>query len=1067
MTSSKRTRRRAVAGLLALGVGFAAVPPAAAAPEPVAATDRALTLLTGDQVTVDEQGAAQGVTPAPGRDAIVFSHYRKAGHQYVVPEDALVPISQGRLDERIFDVTALREFGYGDAAKPVPLIVSYPPGTFRATVANTMATADLAGINASAVSAPKGEAAWRSILGVGAEKVWLDGQVRASLDRSTKQIGAPEAWAAGYTGEGVKVAVLDTGIDQTHPDLAGQEILEKNFSVSADNVDRYGHGTHVAATIASTGAKADGKFRGVAPGVRLLDGKVLGDGGGGAESGVILGMQWAVEQGARIISMSLGGADSSSLDPVEEAVNTLSAEHGTLFVIAAGNDGPRDTTVGSPGSADAALTVGAVDRDDQLAGFSSRGPRVGDGEVKPDITAPGVGIVAARSATGRVGTPVQDGYVSMSGTSMATPHVAGAAAILAQQHPGWTGSQLKAALTASAKPAAGLTPFEQGSGRVDLPRAITQEVSTSPTSVSLGTHVYPHDDDQPVTKTVTYRNAGTTDQAMDLKLEVNGPAGMFTLVPAKLTVPAGGEATASVSGFTGMNTADGTYHGAVVATGADEVVRTPVVIVREAESYNLTLNHIARPGVPSGAYSTTVTSFDTDAQIQPYEPDGSVTVRLPKGRYSIDAIASGLTFDWLVRPSLVLDKDTTVDLDFGLAQPIKITVPDPTAMVIGAMVGYSHRTGTGVRIGKSLSSGGDSSLNRMRLAQVGPPAPADEQFRSVVSTQSVADNGDFYGLAWYHDDVWPTGLVKSPAKADLAHVHADLKAAGSGTQGRRVVWVTPKSGPSVAEHGIALPVPVPGVRDEYLTTESTAWRMDTRELASNGVTTTFEQRGPIKKYEPGKTYDEFVNRGVLGPAFPESPVAGEWVTRAGDTITVDVPLFGDRDGNAGVSRVDARTTAVYRDGEKVGEQTGTAAVGFDVPADPADYRVTTEATRAGAATSTKVSAAWTFRSGHTDQPDRLPLSAVRFDPALGDAHAGRPFTVPVSVQSQTPAQLTGLTVQVSYDGGETWQPTLVLARSLVVLVHPKNATSVSLKAKATDRAGNTVEQTIIDAYRLS
>jgi subtilisin family serine protease len=1048
-------------------VGLAAVQPAAAEPKPVAVDGGALTLLTGDQVVVGEQDAVRSVKSGPGRDAIVFSHYRKAGHQYVVPEDALVPIRQGRVDERIFDVTTLREFGYGDAAKPVPLIISYPPGTLRATVANTTTTADLAGVNASAVSAPKSESAWQSVLGAGASKIWLDGQVHATLDRSTKQIGAPVAWAAGYTGEGVKVAVLDTGVDQTHPDLAGQEILEKNFSASADNVDRYGHGTHVAATIASTGAKADGKFRGVAPGVRLLDGKVLGDGGAGAESGVILGMQWAVEQGARIISMSLGGTDSSSVDPVEEAVNTLSAQHGTLFVIAAGNDGPRNTTVGSPGSADAALTVGAVDRNDQLAPFSSRGPRVGDGEVKPDITAPGVDIVAARAANGRVGTPVQDGYVRMSGTSMATPHVAGAAAILAQQHPDWTGSKLKAALTASAKPTAGLTPFEQGSGRVDVPRAITQSVSTSPTSVSLGTHVYPHDDDKPVTKTVTYRNAGTTDQVLDLKLDTNGPAGMFSLTPAALTVPAGGEATATITGFTGMNTADGTYHGAVVATGADEVVRTPVVIVREAESYNLTLNHIQRPGAPSGNYSTTITYYDTDEQIQPYEPDGSVTVRLPKGRYLIDSSAGGPTFDWLVRPSLVLDKDTTVDLDFRLAQPIKITAPDPTTRVIGARVAYTHRTGTGATMGRGSSSGGDASLNRMRLAQVGPPAPADEQFRTLVSTQSVAGNGDFYGLAWYQNDAWLTGLVKSPAKEDLAHVHADLQAAGTGTGGRRLVQVLPKSGPTAGEHGLPLVVAVPGVRDEYLTTESTTWRTDTREIAADGFTTTFEQRGPVRDYEPGKTYNEHVNRGVLGPAFP---APGEWVTRNGDRLTVDAPLFGDRDGNAGTSWVDPRTTAVYRDGKKLGEQTSASAVGFEVPADTGDYRVTTEATRGGATTSSKVSAAWTFRSRHTDQQVRLPLSAVRFDPALDDAHAGRPFTIPVSVQSQTTGQRalpTGLTVQVSYDGGNTWQPTLVLARSLVVLHHPKNATSVSLKAKATDRAGNTVEQTIIDAYHLS
>ncbi|HEX6339565.1 S8 family serine peptidase [Umezawaea sp.] len=1025
-----------VAGVVALAV----VQVAAASADPVG--DKGLVLLTGDRVVVGDGGAVSAVEPGPGREALVFSTYERAGHRYVVPEDALAPIRGGRLDERIFDVTALRDAGYGTDGRPVPLIVSHPPGSPR--------TADLAAIGASTVEAAADGSAWRELLEGGARKVWLDGRVTASLDRSTRQIGAPAAWEAGHTGEGVVVAVLDTGVDQTHPDLAGQEVAERNFSTAADTVDRYGHGTHVAATIASRGAG----YRGVAPGARLLDGKVLDDSGGGSESDVLRGMQWAAEQGARVVNMSLGTADSDTLDPVEDAVNTLSARYGTLFVVAAGNSGPDATTVGSPGSADAALTVGAVDRDDAPAPFSSRGPRVGDGAIKPDITAPGVGIVAAKAIHGRIGTPVDPGHVSASGTSMATPHVAGAAAVLAGQHPDWTGERLKSALTASARPTPGLTPFEQGAGRVDVARAITQEVGTVPSSVSLGTHVHPHDDDQPVTKSISYRNSGTADVVLDLAVEAAAPAGMFTLTPARLTVPAGGGATASVTGFTGVDTADGTYHGAVVATGGGTTARTPIVIVREAESYDLTLNHVQRPGAPSGNYSTTVRNLATGEEVRPHEPDGSVTVRLPKGRYLVDSTAGGPTFDWLVQPFLVLDRDTAVELDFRTAQPIRITAPDPVAFVRGAAVFHDHRLGTGAVVAKGSLSGGDASLNRMRVAHVGPPAPADEAFRTLISTQWAGEGDDFYGLAYHGTGTWPTGFTRAPAKADLAHVRAEV------ASGRRLVKPYPRTGAAVADHGLALPVS--GPRDEYLSTESSAWRIDGRDLAEDGSTTAFEWRGPVREHRPGRTSVQRPGGGVLGPAFPPTRDAGRWVSRTGDVLHVDVPLFGDREGNAGFSAVDPRTTVVHRDGREVAKTSGTGAADLTLPAEPGTYRLSTSATHAGSA----VSAAWTFRSGRTDRTTPLPLSAVRFDPDPADAVAGRTVTVPVSVTSQTGVAPRSLTVRVSYDSGRTWRPAPLLGRALVVLHHPRTATSVSLRATAVDRDGGTVEQTILDAYRL-
>ena len=177
---------------------------------------------------------------------------------------------------------------------------------------------------------------------------------------------------------------VDTGVDEKHPDLVGQQIAEKNFTTDPDNTDNVGHGTHVGSTVASH----DSKYGGVAPGAQLIDAKVCVE-FGCQESWILDGMRWAAEQGAQVVNMSLGGGDTPEIDPLEQAVNELTAQYGTLFVIAAGNSGSPGT-VSSPSTAEAALSVGAVDRDDSLAFFSSKGPRVGDSGLKPEVTAPGV-----------------------------------------------------------------------------------------------------------------------------------------------------------------------------------------------------------------------------------------------------------------------------------------------------------------------------------------------------------------------------------------------------------------------------------------------------------------------------------------------------------------------------------------------------------------------------------------------------------------------------------------------------------------------------------------------------
>ncbi|HEY2672713.1 MAG TPA: S8 family peptidase, partial [Rugosimonospora sp.] len=529
-----------------------------------------------------------------------FSTFHAGGDLYVVPQDAVRLVESGKVDRRLFDVTGLVRGGYDDASRAtLPLIVGYRAGTARPSVLGARGarvTRSLPAIDGAAVLAPKATAGvlWpaltsaagtsRADTAAGIDHIWLDGQRRIADDQSDQQIGAPVAWQAGDTGRGVTVAVLDTGIDVTHPDLAGKVVAEQDFSADPNPADTVGHGTHVASIIAGTGAASGGRYKGVAPDAKLLDGKVC-ESNFCDDSAILAGMQWAAaDEHARVVNISIGGGDTPDIDPLEAAVNDLTARYGTLFVLAAGNDGPGDTTIESPGSADAALTVGAVDSSDRLADFSSRGPRTGDGAIKPDITAPGVDIIAARAAGTELGEPVGDSYVKLSGTSMATPHVTGSVALLAQQHPDWTAQQFKSTLMASAHPNPDLSVYQQGAGRVDVGHAITQTLTTQPASVSMGLQQWPHTDDQPVTKTVTYHNAATTDVTLTLSTNVTAPdataapAGMYTLSASQLTVPAGGQAQVTLTADTRITSPDGLYSGDLIASAGGTQINTPIGI---------------------------------------------------------------------------------------------------------------------------------------------------------------------------------------------------------------------------------------------------------------------------------------------------------------------------------------------------------------------------------------------------------------------------------------------------------------------------------------------------------
>lgn len=295
--------------------------------------------------------------------------------------------------------------------------------------------------------------------------IYLDEPVRAFLSESVPQIHANAVWRAGYFGTGVRVAIVDTGIDATHPDLRGRIIAQKDFTGEGDG-DGVGHGTHVASIVGGGGLAGEGRFAGVAPECAFYVYKVLDANGSGLMSDVMAGVDAAVADKCQVINLSLGGDGSSDGSDALSLHCDAAVDRGAVVCVAAGNEGPSARTIGSPGAAKKVITVGAVSKSDGLEYFSSRGPTA-DGRTKPDIVLPGGGIVAARAAGTRMGEIVDEYYVRASGTSMATPHASGIAALLLQAKPDLTPYQIKTIMRLHSKLLPNYGPNEVGDGRAD------------------------------------------------------------------------------------------------------------------------------------------------------------------------------------------------------------------------------------------------------------------------------------------------------------------------------------------------------------------------------------------------------------------------------------------------------------------------------------------------------------------------------------------------------------------------------------------------------------------------
>jgi hypothetical protein len=652
---------------------------------------------------------------------------------------------------------------------------------------------------------------------------------------------------------------------------------------------------------------------------------------------------------------------------------------------------------------------------------------------------------------------------------------------------------------------------------------VGREIIASPASISFGEALWPHDDDPVIERVVTYTNSGASPIDLIIAFDVvdadgaPAPAGMFTVTPGQVTVPAGGRAQVTVAAHSAVPGQIGLYVGALVATSSDETQRTLLSLSLEEESYELQLDYVYRAeeeGAPRFAAGLLLDIDDGDFIDIPAAID-STAMRVPRGRYHLhadvlggdtaipDPTVRGYTATF-IQPLLDLDRDMTLTLDARTAGAADVTVPDPAAR--RAEENWVYRRNTALvdlftatswirhpdevdfspiytqHLGPEVSESELWMTYGATWAQPGPPT--DDWWRYFENTPFA-----------YHIDFiagrgrFPSGIAWHIAESDLATVDVRHVVDGPATLvnthsfARRVdipgwAFISP----------ITIPIQGPPTRrtEYYASGPEIGWfptaaEWDTSDEENQDIVTYWW--GNAQTFEPGRRYRRNWARGVVGPnvaADLEGDLFGEGlgIFRNGDSLVIAIlALFADSDGHFGESFQMTGRGRLYRDGVLL-EEAGPDFAFYNLAPDPARYRLETEALRASRAESSpEVRIAWEFDSAPVPEGERsyLPLFAMTFAPQLDDhnrAPAGRLFVIPFSISRQpeaTASPIERAAVDVSYDAGETWKEALVIRLGdvgLAVVRHPDEEARVSLRANATAEDGTVMEQTIIDGYAL-